>query len=110
MVALITEGLKVCPVIEPVAADRPGLDVVHAGRGLDDALRLAAGASLLALSVLRQPQLFVWPDSRWHLYTSTSLPQSHRQRHVSTQHRLTPETEIAVSLPNRRPVMSYPFP
>ena len=44
MVALITEGLKVCPVIEPVAADRPGLDVVHAGRGLDDALRLAAGA------------------------------------------------------------------
>lgn len=44
MVALIAQRLKVRAVIEPVAAYRPRLDVVHAGRGLDDALRLAAGA------------------------------------------------------------------
>ena len=44
MVAVVAEGLKVRPVIEPVAADRPRLDMVHAGRRPDDSLPLAFSA------------------------------------------------------------------
>ena len=45
VVAVLAQWLQVCPVKESLlTADGPRCDVVHAGGGLDDSLRLAASA------------------------------------------------------------------
>jgi hypothetical protein len=44
VVAFLAQGLEVGPVEEPVSADRPRYDVVHAGGRPDDTLAVAFGA------------------------------------------------------------------
>ena len=44
VVALVAQRLEVGAVVEAIRAYRPGDDVVHAGRRLDDSLAVAFGA------------------------------------------------------------------